>query len=64
MKDLRYMYLMLALCLPYALVSTAFAVWLDRYGLVWVALIVLLATGPPYALGAVKLMQRIEARRE
>lgn len=57
-------YLMLALCVPGALAFTALAFWLDSLGLVWLALVVILLATPPYAMGAMKVMQRIEDRRE
>jgi hypothetical protein len=61
---MRYLYLMLALCLPFALGFTALAVRLDTFGLVWLAVVLLLLACPPYAVGAVKIMQRLEARSE
>lgn len=61
---MRYLYLMLALCLPFAVGFTALAVWMDTFGLVWLAVALLLLAVPPYAVGAVKLMRRIEDGRE
>lgn len=61
---MRYLYLMLALCLPFAAGFTALAMWMDTLGLVWLAVVLLLLACPPYAVGVMKLVQRIEAGRE
>lgn len=61
---MRYLYLMIALSLPFAVGFTALTMWLDTYGLVWVSVTLLLLATPPYAVGVLKVMRRIEAGRE